>query len=407
MVMANSAAFSSNLISNFFKHPPKRTPISPPVYQLPKHHQLFSLLSPKVAAKPNFYTTPAPPPPPPPAPINVEYLEREFGGHGAEFSEVGDRCVVSIELDDGSSANLVLPSGLITSYKPHMWHGGTQELLHTVVTEGVREREEVVISGGVSVVLEGKGGDGIPWRANSWVLHDVRGSPQDAIEVELKMYSRREDMAEVKYIVTLKNDALYSNITLSNFTSSPQMLTGSIMSHLTVSTPDATYAVGLQNSNYCTKPPLISDFSIIPPNNNSADKASELRETWSRMVRQGLPFNWGGRRENQEDGLEKDDVSEEDENEEDDNFKHLTDSMSKIYTYAPRSFTLIDRGRRNSVVVGRTGFDELYVYSPGSNHEWYGKYAYICTGPLAMLKPVVVAPGSVWKGSQFLHNPSS
>lgn len=66
----------------------------------------------------------------------------------------------------------------------------------------------------------------------------------------------------------------------------------------------------------------------------------------------------------------------------------------------------IEQGRRNSVVVGRDGFEELYMFSPGSSHESYGKYAYICVGQSAMLKPIVLGPNESWTGGQRLHNPN-
>ncbi|MQM04661.1 hypothetical protein Taro_037464 [Colocasia esculenta] len=183
-------------------------------------------------------------------PINVDYLEREFGGHGASFRGVGDSCVVKMALGGGSTASLMLPSGLVTSYKPQMWHGTTVEVLQTSVSGG--EGGEVVIQGGVSLGFkcrsteEGEGEEEHSWwSASSWALRDVRESPEASIQ-----------------------------------------------------------------------------------------------------------------------------------------------------------------GRRNSVVVERRGFDEFYVFSPGSGHEWYGKYAYVCTGPSAILAPIVLGPGGVWRGGQYLHNPN-
>lgn len=58
------------------------------------------------------------------------------------------------------------------------------------------------------------------------------------------------------------------------------------------------------------------------------------------------------------------------------------------------------------MVVGRKGFEELYIFSPGSSHEIYGKYAYLCVGSSAMLKPITVAPGQVLELGQALHNPN-
>lgn len=66
----------------------------------------------------------------------------------------------------------------------------------------------------------------------------------------------------------------------------------------------------------------------------------------------------------------------------------------------------LQQGKRNSVDVGRKGFEELYMYSPGSAHEWYGEYCYVCVGQAAMLKPIRLGPGGVWRGEQQLHNPN-
>lgn len=44
------------------------------------------------------------------------------------------------------------------------------------------------------------------------------------------------------------------------------------------------------------------------------------------------------------------------------------------------------------------GFKDNYIGSPGSFAEKYGKNYFICTGPAAMLAPVVVKTGEDWKG---------
>jgi hypothetical protein len=63
------------------------------------------------------------------------------------------------------------------------------------------------------------------------------------------------------------------------------------------------------------------------------------------------------------------------------------------------------QGRRNSICLQRRGFKELYVFSPGSKYQWYGKYAFVVAGP-AMLEPVVLRPGDKWQGGQYLRNPN-
>lgn len=66
----------------------------------------------------------------------------------------------------------------------------------------------------------------------------------------------------------------------------------------------------------------------------------------------------------------------------------------------------MDQGRRNSVALGRKGFDEMYLFSPGSGVEIYSKYAYVCIGQAALLKPILLSPKDVWRGGQRIHNPN-
>ncbi|CAL9051088.1 unnamed protein product [Musa banksii] len=337
-------------------------------------------------------------------PINLDYLETEFSGHGVTFEAIGDSCVVKMGLVNGSVASLMLPCGLITSYKPYMWHGATFEVLHTTVSEGADGA--AVVRGGVSMDFE-IGGDGsIPWSPSSWSLESVRGSPEKSIQVELVSVSP-VDMAEVRCLVTLHQDLLGSELLISNTKSSPLQLTGSFVSHLKVSTPDAAYAVGLQGSNYQSRQPLSSRFSMDPPDLGRRSPSTS-KKPWTQNVLQRLLPRWGdtGEEEEEEEELNEGGDAEESEGEEEDDYARMTEKMSRIYTSAPRQFTIIDRGRRNSVVIRRSGFEELYMSSPGSEHEWYGKYAYICIGPAAQLTPLALGPGDTWRGAQYLHNPN-
>lgn len=118
---------------------------------------------------------------------------------------------------------------------------------------------------------------------------------------------------------------------------------GSIISHLAVSTPEATYAVGLESSNYFVKPPVFSNFSIVPPDFNNNSGSSNL---WGQTGLKQLLSGWGLGSPN--DGssnitMKNEQEDEEIEGEEEDNYKHLTEKMSMIYTSAPRNFTIMDR----------------------------------------------------------------
>ena len=116
-------------------------------------------------------------------PINVDYLEGEFSGHGVTFEGIADSYVAKMGLDNGSTATLMLPSGLITSYKAPMWHGGTVELLHTSVSKG--DEGEPVIQGGVSLALNCEGDNEVSWSPSNWALRDIRGNSKDSIKVSL------------------------------------------------------------------------------------------------------------------------------------------------------------------------------------------------------------------------------
>ncbi|KAK4359620.1 hypothetical protein RND71_021849 [Anisodus tanguticus] len=324
-------------------------------------------------------------------PIDTEYLESEFSGHGVTFTGVNDSCVVRMALENGSIANLMLPSGLITSYKAQMWHGGTMELLHTIVSEG--QNGSPVIEGGVSLACNCENDEGLSWSPSSWALHQVKGDPQGSIQVEL-ICTSSDGKIEAKYMVTLQQDILTSEIKVSNFGMASLRMMGSVLSHLTVSTPEASYAVGLQGSDFFSKPPFLANFSLLPPGFGKR-KNQASNKSFGKIF-----SSWGTKNQN------CDDTEKELEGEETDNYKHLADEMSKIYKSTPRNFTLIDRGRRNSVVVGRDGFKEVYVLSPGSRHESYGRYSYICVGQAALLQPIVIESQSEWRGKQSLHNPN-
>ena len=138
-------------------------------------------------------------------------------------------------------------------------------------------------------------------------------------------------MVEVKYNITLKPDTMISEVTVMNSRSSKLELTGSILSHLTVSTPDATYAYGLEGSNFVEKLPLVSEFCIIPTNLAKRKDTSPSR-SWPLSSVKDLFAKRDVKETN------KDNIGEED-----DNYKHLSEDMSRIYTSAPRNFTIIDR----------------------------------------------------------------
>ncbi|XP_014523910.1 protein NDH-DEPENDENT CYCLIC ELECTRON FLOW 5 isoform X1 [Vigna radiata var. radiata] len=378
----NMMAFSSLFCSTRFIPTPF---LSTATYLLSPQHNCASFIPQKKQCKREF---------PLPAvasvphePINFEYLQEEFSGHGVTFEEACGSCVVKMELRNGSTVTMMLPSGLITSYKALMWHGGKVELLHTSVSEG--ENGDPLIQGGVSLNFNFQTDhDGeLSWSPTNWVLHKIHGKPRESIQVELA--TRTPDgKIGLKYIVTLEKDTLNSQLKISNRRSLPLLVTGSILNHLTLSSPEATYAIGLEGSSYCSIPLFESEFMLSPKDSSQGEGFGKVFPQWSTK--------------SQNNGLEGSQVN----NEEIDNYKQLSEELSLLYTEAPRSFTVIDRGRRNSVSVGRSGFDEMYLFSPGSRVEIYSKYSYICVGQASILKPIIISPQDVWRGEQFIYNPN-
>ncbi|KAH7522775.1 hypothetical protein FEM48_Zijuj07G0174200 [Ziziphus jujuba var. spinosa] len=300
------------------------------------HYKTKELLVPSISVASISY-------PLPPQPLNVDYLENEFSGHGVTFEGIGESCVAKMGLENGSSAILMLPSGLITSYKAAMWHGGTDELLHSSVSEDASGA--AAIEGGVSLAFnlasfdgDGDGdGDQVSCTPTNWAVQDIRGDSKDSIQVEL-ICPDAEDMVELKYIVTLEEDVLSSELVISNSKASPLQLTGSILSHLTVSSPDATFAIGLEGSDFIGRRPFLSNFSIIPPDFGQK-KIFGFSQLWNQISL------WGPRNENNVDETKSIESETEEEivGEENDGYKHLREQMSQIYTSAPRNFTVIDR----------------------------------------------------------------
>lgn len=147
--------------------------------------------------------------------------------------------------------------------------------------------------------------------------------------------SDSKTMVEVKYILTLEAQTLSSEIEVSNTSlSSSVQLRGSIIDHLIVSTPDATYALGLEGSSFYSRPPILSNFTIIPPD---LDQEQSFWRLWENLPLKGFL------QAREEAGVRNYEENENIEGEEEDNYKRLTEEMSLIYTSAPTYLTVIDR----------------------------------------------------------------
>lgn len=169
-------------------------------------------------------------------------------------------------------------------------------------------------------------------------------------------------MVEVKHIVTLKEDEISSEIVIKNSKGSSLCFMGSVLSHLVASTPDATYAVGLQSSNFFDRPPLLSNCTITVPNSSQRDDM-DSKNFWGPLAFKDFFAGWGAKTQNNKDGVEGKESEEFEGGEEEDDYKHLTEKMSRIYTSAPRSFTVIDRVINTFLFICSSLNIHTYVYS--------------------------------------------
>lgn len=179
------------------------------------------------------------------------------------------------------------------------------ELLHTWVEQ--EEEEEVVIRGGVSSAFSSSDShDEIEWS-----LHGITGDSKECVQVELRRSDKKINKEiEMKQIITLRGETLSIELCVTNKGVSPIRLEGcSLVSYLTVSTPEATFAVGLEGSDFVETRPFLPRFGVV----------------------QG--------EEEEEEEEDKSGFSGEEES----NYKQLNEEMSRVYTCAPRSFTIIDR----------------------------------------------------------------
>lgn len=116
-------------------------------------------------------------------PVNLDYLKREFAGPGVSFESIGSGlgCAISLKLDNKSTANMTMPGGMITSYRPMMWHGAVEEVLHTIVSDTGDGTTK--LQGGVSVDFQCIGKDADVWAPRGWMLRGVKGRPNQSIQV--------------------------------------------------------------------------------------------------------------------------------------------------------------------------------------------------------------------------------
>ncbi|KAK1386484.1 Photosynthetic NDH subcomplex B 2 [Heracleum sosnowskyi] len=331
-------------------------------------------------------------------PATAESLEQKFGRKGIKFSDLGD---VELSVRNGSSLKLQIPNAHVTSYKPKVYwkDDGFEEILYTLPpkpnsSSGSAKGGIGLVLNNVSAAVEPKSkisGSVSPVDTSQWIVKDVDSDSIDAVQVELSCCS--SGTLDITYVVSLYPLGMATAVKVKNNGRKAISLTGAILSHFKFKKRSGTGIQGLRNCSYCTHPPLSSPFEIMSP--------SEAMKTEDP----GL-FSFGYEPEKKPGLWTVQDVP----------ITILRNKLSRVYTAPPAErlkpfyntppskYETIDQGKELFYRVIRMGFDDIYVSSPGSISEKFGKDYFICTGPASMLVPVVVNPGEEWRGAQVMEH---
>ncbi|MQL74725.1 hypothetical protein Taro_007128 [Colocasia esculenta] len=325
-------------------------------------------------------------------------LEEKFGRKGIKFAEHAGVPTVELTVRNGSSLSLRIPDGLVTSYRPKVYwrKDGFEEVLHTVAAPEPGGE----VKGGVSLVLNDAsrpGKDGQPWRASEWAVKDTDADSIDAVQVELSC-TNGDSSLEVTYVVSLYPLSMATAVIVKNKGLKAVELTSAMLSHLKFKSRSGCAIQGLTGCSYCSHPPLPSSFGIMSP---AEAMKPEPAGGWSAFL------------------FREDDSKQDKQGSwkvEDNMYTVLKGKLSRVYTAPPSKrlkriystppskYETIDQGSGLGFRVIRMGYDDIYVASPGSLSDKYGKDYFICTGPASMLVPVVVNPGEAWRGAQVIEH---
>ncbi|OIT04411.1 PREDICTED: photosynthetic NDH subunit of subcomplex B 2, chloroplastic [Nicotiana attenuata] len=318
-------------------------------------------------------------------------LEEKFGRKGIKFCE--SEGTVELSVRNGSSVKLQIPNAHITSYKPKVYwkDDGFEEVLYTLPPSSSFSSNS---RGGIALVineiLDPKLSTTPPKASSEWTVTDVDSDSIDALQVEL---SCSRGSLDINYVVSLYPLSMATAVIVKNNGRKPVKLTSAILSHLKSKTRGGTGIQGLRSCTYCTHPPLPSPFEILSP--GEAMKTEEpglFSFGWEPELKPGI---WSAQ-----------DVP----------ITVLKHKLSRLYSVPPEErakefynsipskYETIDQGRELFFRIIRMGFEDIYLSSPGSFSDKYGKEYFICTGPASMLVPLVVNPGEEWRGAQVIEH---
>ncbi|XP_028780164.1 photosynthetic NDH subunit of subcomplex B 2, chloroplastic [Neltuma alba] len=322
-----------------------------------------------------------------------EALTEKFGRKGIKFLESDNTPIVELTVRNGSSLRLQIPDAHVTSYKPKVYwkDDGFEEVLYTLPAGGgtCSSKHKGGIGLVLNEVLEPGAKESLP-SALDWTVSDVDSDAIDALQVELSYTSR---IFDITYVVTLYPMSLATAVIVKNTGRKAVTLSNAILSHFSFKKRGGTAINGLRSCSYCPHPPPSSPFQILTPAEAMKSESpgwltyeSEVEEKQGKWSQQSVPFT-----------ILENKISRV-------YAAPPTERSKAFYNTPPTKYETVDQGRELSFRVIRMGFEDIYVSSPGSLSEKYGKDYFICTGPASVLVPVTVNPDEQWRGAQVIEH---
>ncbi|XP_065854285.1 photosynthetic NDH subunit of subcomplex B 2, chloroplastic [Euphorbia lathyris] len=320
-----------------------------------------------------------------------EILEEKFSKKGFKFSESNNIPFVELTVRNGSSLKLQIPNAHVTSYKPKVYwkdEDFAEEVLFTVPG-----KDSSMDRGGIGLVINDvsdSASKGSLITTSGWTVKDVDSDAIDALQVELSCTSGN---LELTYIVSLYPETMATAVIIKNNGKKAVTLTSAILSHMKFKRRGKAAIQKLGGCSYCPHPPLSSPFELISPAEAMKSESpglfdfnSEPEDKLGIWGVQDVPYLI----------LKK-------------KFSRIyaappEERLKEIYNTPPNKYETLDQGRELFFRIIRMGYEDTYVGSPGSVADKYGKEYFVCTGPAAILVPLVVKPGESWRGAQVIEH---
>ncbi|XP_073283556.1 photosynthetic NDH subunit of subcomplex B 2, chloroplastic [Primulina huaijiensis] len=308
----------------------------------------------------------------------VETLDSKFGRKGIKFFESNDIPSVELTVRNGSSLKLQIPNAHVASYMPKVYwkDDGFEEVLYTLPDS----------RGGIGLVIDEENSNG----SLDWTVKDADSDSIDAVQVELGCTRGTLDLT---YVVSLYPLSMSTAVIVLNTGSKAVTLTSAILGHFKFRSRRGSGVQGLRGCSYMTHPPISSPYEILTPSEALASEDPGF-------------FAFGYEPEKKPGEWTVQDVP----------ITVLKHKLSRVYAVPPAErskpfhrslvskFEIIDQGRELFFRVIRMGFDDIFLSSPGSYSDKYGREYFICAGSASVLVPVIVNPGEKWRGAQIIQH---